>query len=104
MLHIDFQPAVVDTGSAMCKVGFAGEDAPRSVFPCIVGDNKRGLKDGYVGVEAQINRGRLTVHHPVERGIINRWIDIHKVQIVHGPDILEEELFFVIMHIDILVD
>jgi len=28
---------VVDNGSGMCKVGFAGDDAPRAVFPSIVG-------------------------------------------------------------------
>ena len=28
---------VVDNGSGMCKGGFAGDDAPRAVFPSIVG-------------------------------------------------------------------
>ena len=28
---------VVDNGSGMCKAGFAGDDAPRAVFPSIVG-------------------------------------------------------------------
>ena len=28
---------VVDNGSGMCKAGFAGEDAPRSVFSSVVG-------------------------------------------------------------------
>lgn len=28
---------VVDNGSGMCKAGFAGDDAPRCVFPSIVG-------------------------------------------------------------------
>jgi len=27
----------VDNGSGMCKAGFAGDDAPRAVFPSIVG-------------------------------------------------------------------
>ena len=31
---------VVDNGSGMCKAGFAGDDAPRSVFPSIVGRPK----------------------------------------------------------------
>jgi hypothetical protein len=26
---------VVDNGSGMCKAGFAGDDAPRAVFPSI---------------------------------------------------------------------
>lgn len=28
---------VIDNGSGMCKAGFSGEDAPRAVFPSIVG-------------------------------------------------------------------
>ena len=28
---------VIDNGSSMCKAGFAGDDAPRAVFPSIVG-------------------------------------------------------------------
>lgn len=31
------QPLVVDNGSGMVKAGFAGDDAPRCVFPSIVG-------------------------------------------------------------------
>ena len=33
----DIQALVVDNGSGMCKAGFAGDDAPRGVFPSIVG-------------------------------------------------------------------
>ena len=28
---------VIDNGSGMCKAGFAGDDAPRAVFPSLVG-------------------------------------------------------------------
>ena len=28
---------VIDNGSGMCKAGFGGDDAPRSVFPSIIG-------------------------------------------------------------------
>ena len=28
---------VVDNGSHTCKAGFAGDDAPRAVFPSVVG-------------------------------------------------------------------
>nr|WP_302852066.1 hypothetical protein [Pseudomonas sp. HS6] len=31
------QALVVDNGSGMCKAGFEGDDAPRAVFPSIVG-------------------------------------------------------------------
>ena len=33
----DIAALVVDNGSGMCKAGFAGDDAPRAVFPSIVG-------------------------------------------------------------------
>jgi actin, other eukaryote len=28
---------VIDNGSGVCKAGFAGEDAPRTAFPAVVG-------------------------------------------------------------------
>jgi len=31
---------VIDNGSGMCKAGFAGDDAPWSVFPTVVGRPK----------------------------------------------------------------
>ena len=37
MCDEDSAALVVDNGSGMCKAGFAGDDAPRAVFPSIVG-------------------------------------------------------------------
>jgi len=37
MCDEDVAPLVIDNGSGMCKAGFAGDDAPRAVFPSIVG-------------------------------------------------------------------
>ena len=36
----EVQSIVIDNGSGMCKAGFAGDDAPRAVFPSIVGRPK----------------------------------------------------------------
>ena len=38
---------VVDNGSGMCKAGFAGDDAPRAVFPSIVGRPRHQVSLGF---------------------------------------------------------
>ena len=37
MCDDDVAALVIDNGSGMCKAGFAGDDAPRAVFPSIIG-------------------------------------------------------------------
>ncbi|XP_039594257.1 actin-like isoform X2 [Polypterus senegalus] len=37
VMEVEIAALVVDNGSGMCKAGFAGDDAPRAVFPSIVG-------------------------------------------------------------------
>ena len=77
---------VIDIGSGMMKAGFAGDDAPRAVFPSIVGRPKHagvmvgmGQKDVYVGDEAQAKRGILTIKRPIEHGFVNNWDDFEKI-------------------------
>ncbi|KAF4676276.1 Actin, aortic smooth muscle [Perkinsus chesapeaki] len=80
-------PAVViDNGSGLCKAGFAGDDAPRAIFPSIVGRPKMpGIMVGmdqrewYVGDEAQSKRGVLTLKYPIEHGIVTNWDDMEKI-------------------------
>ena len=36
-MNDEFNAVVVDNGSGICKAGLAGEDAPRAVFPSIIG-------------------------------------------------------------------
>ena len=77
---------VVDNGSGMCKAGFAGDDAPRAVFPSIVGRPKTktiilgsGDKEIYIGDEAQLRRGILALHYPIEHGIVTNWEEMEKI-------------------------
>jgi len=77
---------VVDNGSGMVKAGFAGDDAPRAVFPSIVGRPKHtgvmvgmGQKDSYVGEEAQAKRGILILQYPISHGIVTSWEDMEKI-------------------------
>ena len=44
MCDEDTAALVVDNGSGMCKAGFAGDDAPRAVFPSIVGRPRHQVK------------------------------------------------------------
>lgn len=84
----ELRPIVCDNGSGMLKAGFSGEDAPRAVFPSLVGRVWAGAqgvmvgagdKEIYVGNEAQAMRGILGLRHPIEHGIVTDWHDMEKV-------------------------
>ncbi|XP_062584201.1 actin-6-like [Saccostrea cucullata] len=86
IMEDDTAPVVIDNGSGMCKVGFAGDDAPRAVFPAITGRPRydivmaqMGVKDCYIGDEAQNHRGVLSLDYPLEHGIVTNWDDMEKI-------------------------
>jgi actin, other eukaryote len=80
------QTLVVDNGSGVVKAGFSGEDAPRAIFPSIIGRPKNiavlvgvECKDEYIGDEAQQKRGILKISYPIEHGIVKYWDDMEKI-------------------------
>jgi actin-related protein len=77
---------VLDNGSGMCKAGFAGDEAPRAVFPSLVGRPKytdcmvgMNTRDSYVGDEAQARRGILRLRYPIDHGVVTNWDDMEKI-------------------------
>jgi len=77
---------VIDNGSGMCKAGFAGDDAPRSVFATVVGRPKvPGIMVGldqnevYIGEEATQKQQILKFGRPIEQGIVTDWDDMAKI-------------------------
>nr|XP_027200353.1 actin-like [Dermatophagoides pteronyssinus] len=71
---------VVDNGSGQVKAGFAGDDAPRALFPSVIGIPKQHSvmlgaesKSKYVGDEAIAKKGVLKLTYPVEHGMVTDW-------------------------------
>ncbi|XP_031244867.1 actin-85C-like isoform X1 [Mastomys coucha] len=83
---MDKTPLICDYGSGFSKVGFAGAQAPRAVFPTILGKMKHtnvleGLeeKDWFIGAETQSNRTELNMYYPISRGVITNWDNVEKI-------------------------
>uniref|UniRef100_A0A914H8C2 Actin n=1 Tax=Globodera rostochiensis TaxID=31243 RepID=A0A914H8C2_GLORO len=76
---------VMDNGSGMFKAGFAGEDAPRAMFPSIVASHRNqgvmaGMGDlNFVGDAAQSKRCVLPLKYPIEHGIVTNWDDMEMI-------------------------
>ncbi|EFC47145.1 hypothetical protein NAEGRDRAFT_60433 [Naegleria gruberi] len=86
-MSLDVQAIVIDYGSSFMKVGFAGDDAPRAVFPSIIGKpNEKnvpitpGTHDLYVGEEPESWRLRNQLpKFPISRSIIIDWDGFEKL-------------------------
>ena len=58
----DVSALVIDNGSGMCKAGFAGDDAPRAVFPSIVGRPRHQVRLSWDNREYAIFRDRVSAN------------------------------------------
>ena len=92
MADEDEQAAVVvDNGTGQMKAGFSGDDAPKCVFPSVVGRPRHegvmvGMgKDALVGDEAQCKRGIMTMKYPIDHGVVTNWDDMEKVSTHSTP-------------------
>ena len=70
---------VIDNGTDYMKVGFAGDNSPRAIFPTIM---KKGIylnpcmREGnryFVGDYDKSDYIRVTLNYPIERGIVSDW-------------------------------
>ena len=87
-MHAEEEFAIVcDNGSGMVKAGFSGEDAPRSVFPSVVGTPLHGKampgtggdKQYFLGDDAMARRGVLQLRYPIAHGVVTNWDDMERV-------------------------
>ncbi len=64
------QALVVDNGSGMVKAGYAGDDAPRVVFPSIIGRPRRAVS-AYIP-SALLSLSLSFIHFPSSPGCNGR--------------------------------
>ncbi|KAH9409175.1 actin [Tyrophagus putrescentiae] len=79
----DIAPIVIDSGSSMTRAGFGGEDAPRAVFPSVVGQSSLPHDQStlYIGDEAQRKSAirSFRLHYPIEHGIVTNWEKMEQI-------------------------
>lgn len=79
------QVVVIDNGSGVCKVGYAGDELPKAVFPSIVGKPRlnqhifSSTKSVFIGDEALKRKGILNIKYPIEHGTITNWDDMELI-------------------------
>ena len=71
----------IDNGSGSIKAGFAGDEAPRSIFRTLVGHSKvpQSSSEPCFGKDCLGKSPVLTISSPIERGIVHDWEDMEKI-------------------------
>lgn len=92
------QPIVLDNGTGLIKIGFAGNDKPKNIFRNFIGKTKNvrvmpgGALEGsdiFIGMKAEEHRGSLLLSYPMKHGIIDHWSDMEKIwTYIYSKDIL----------------
>ena len=77
---------VIDNGSGYMKAGFSGEEAPKVMFPTMVGKTKvEGIyvgdekKESIIGSEAEKKFGILNISYPIQGGTIVNWDEMERI-------------------------
>ena len=77
---------VLDNGSSSIKTGFAGDEAPLSIMPNILGylrhpsiASDTTQKESFIGNKALAYRNILNLRYPMERGIVTNWNDMEMI-------------------------
>lgn len=84
---------IFDNGSGLCKAGLSSDREPTHVFPEVVGvprrETDRLQKDLYIGNEATEAQVNLTLHYPLENGIIEKFEEMHQIWEYTYDELLE---------------
>ncbi|XP_023335059.1 actin-1 [Eurytemora carolleeae] len=77
---------VIDHGTYNTKAGFSTQDSPSTILPTIIGHGRHkgamqslGLKETYVGSQAQALRGILAISQPIKQGVVQNWDDLEAI-------------------------
>jgi actin len=84
-MDCEMQVLVIDNGSSLCRVGFAGDESPRSVFNSIASVVRRpkyarpDLNAFYVGDDAWRKVDILNLRWPIEHGLVTNWDEMEQI-------------------------
>ncbi|KAF2904528.1 hypothetical protein ILUMI_01649 [Ignelater luminosus] len=82
MCNKEATAVVIDNGSDTTKVGFAGEDDARCIFPSQIGHRFPAILTPeclYIGDEIQGKKKTFTLRYPIQHGVITNWDYMEKI-------------------------